>query len=265
MAGFSSFAQPFRVGLALGGGGAKGAATIGALKVVEKAGIHIDYISGTSIGAILGGLYASGYTLEELETYLLSRDWEDILEGYRVNKQMRDLFGAKGVHSFSDTRIPFSCVATEYRTLKERVFSCGDIVTAVRASMSIPALYEPVYLNGVELVDGGLVNNLPADVVRDMGSSYVVAIDLEQDEGFSLSLDLGVGGLLDWFFSRPDIDRYQRNLDLVNIHIHPSLPGFTAMSFGRENCALMMEIGEREAMQHWDELVKLANYQKSHR
>ena len=83
-----TWASPPKVGLALGGGGAKGAATIGALKVVEKAGIKVDYIAGTSIGAIIGGLYASGYTISEMETLFLSQDWQDILEGHRIDAKL---------------------------------------------------------------------------------------------------------------------------------------------------------------------------------
>ncbi len=251
-----------KVGLVLGGGGAKGAATIGALKVIEKAGIKVDYIAGTSIGAIIGGLYASGYTISELETLFLSQEWQDILEGHRVDAKLESLLKNRGKRYFSDTNIPFRCVATEMPMVEEVVLSSGRLSKAIRASMSIPELYEPVTWGDKELVDGGMVNNLPVDVVKQMGANIVIAIDLSQKEETSLGLALGVGGLIDWALSRPDVSRYQINLEDVNVHIHPYLPDFTAMSFGHDNCELMMKLGEKEAQSHWGELVKVKNLQR---
>ncbi|MBQ8152783.1 MAG: patatin-like phospholipase family protein [Prevotella sp.] len=249
-----SYARPPKVGLVLGGGGAKGAATIGALKVIEESGVKIDYIAGTSIGAIIGGLYASGYSLNELEVLFLSQEWQDILENHRVDAKLKSLFHARGVKQFSDTKIPFRCVATERWSLSEVDLSSGDIVKAVRASMSIPELYEPVLWDDTELVDGGMVNNLPVDVVKAMGANVVIAIDLKQEETSTLGFSLGIGGLVDWALSRPDTNRYLINLEDINIHIHPILPDFTAMSFGHDNCELMMKLGEEEARKHWNEL-----------
>lgn len=258
----TTFAQVPKVGLALGGGGAKGAATIGALKVIKKSGIKIDYIAGTSIGAIIGGLYASGYSVNELEQLFLSQKWQEILEGYHIDSQLKSLFHKRGIKYFSNTKIPFCCVATEKRSLNEVDISKGDIVKAIRASMSIPELYESVIWNGVELVDGGLVNNLPVDVVKSMGANIVIAIDLSQEEESPLGISLGIGGIIDWALSRPDVDRYQINLEDINIHIHPDLPDFTAMSYGRDNCILMLRLGEQEALKHWNELIKLKNKQR---
>lgn len=251
-----------KVGLVLGGGGAKGAATIGALKVIERANIKIDYIAGTSIGAVIGGLYASGYSVNELETLFLSQDWQDILEGHRIDAKLESLLKKRGKRFFNDTNIPFRCVATEMPVLEEVVLSTGILSKAIRASMSIPELYEPVDWDGKSLVDGGMVNNLPVDVVKQMGANLVIAIDLSQNEDTSLGFELGLGGLLDWILSRPDINRYQINLEDVNVHIHPCLPDFTALSFGHDNCKLMMQLGEKEAQAHWDELKDIRNRQQ---
>lgn len=256
-----SLARP-KVGLVLGGGGAKGAATIGALKVIEKAGIKVDYIAGTSIGAIIGGLYASGYSVSELEKLFLSQEWQDILEGHRVDAKLEFLLKSRGIKYFSDTNIPFRCVATEMPMLEEVVLSSGNLSKAIRASMSIPELYEPVTWGDKELVDGGMVNNLPVDVVKQMGANIVIAIDLSQKEDTSLGLALGVGGLVDWVLSRPDVSRYQINLEDVNIHIHPVLPDFTSLSFGHDNCELMMQLGEKEAQTHWEGLKKVREKQR---
>lgn len=256
-----TLARP-KVGLVLGGGGAKGAATIGALKVIEKAGIKVDYIAGTSIGAIIGGLYASGYTVGELETLFLSQEWQDILEGHRVDAKLKSLLTRRKKNTFNDTNIPFRCVATEMPMIKEVVLSSGNLVKAIRASMSIPELYEPVTWGDKDLVDGGMVNNLPVDVVKIMGANIVIAIDLSQEEQYSLGLGIGIGGLVDWALSRPDVSRYRINLEDVDVHIHPRLPDFTTMSFGHDNCELMMKLGEQEAQTHWDELRKIKNLQK---
>lgn len=256
-----TLARP-KVGLVLGGGGAKGAATIGALKVIERAGIKVDYIAGTSIGAIIGGLYASGYTVSELETLFLSQEWQDILEGHRVDAKLKTLLSSRKTNTFNDTDIPFRCVATEMPMIKEVVLSSGNLAKAIRASMSIPELYEPVTWGGKDLVDGGMVNNLPVDVAKIMGANIVIAIDLSQEEQYSLGLGLGIGGLIDWALSRPDVSRYRINLEDVDVHIHPHLPDFTAMSFGHDNCQLMMKLGEQEAQTHWNELIKIKNLQK---
>ncbi len=257
---FSLSASP-KVGLVLGGGGAKGAATIGALKVIEDAGIKIDYIAGTSIGAIIGGLYASGYTVSELETLFLSQEWQDILEGHRVEAKLKTLLSNRNKRYFSDTNIPFRCVATELWSLNEIVLYSGDLSKAIRASMSIPGLYEPITWDEMELVDGGLVNNLPVDVAKEMGANIVIAIDLKQDEDHPLGISFGIGGLLDWALSRPDVSRYNSNLEDINVHIHPILPDFTAFSFGHDNCEYMMSLGQKEAKKHWQELIAVKNKQ----
>ena len=258
----SSFAAPPKVGLALGGGGAKGAATIGALKIIEQAGIKVDYIAGTSIGAIIGGLYASGYTVAEMETLFLSQDWQDVLEGHRVDAKLNQLFADHNVSTFQDTTIPFRCVAAEQKTMKEVVLSAGPLPKAIRASMSIPKFYEPVKWGNIYLVDGGVINNLPVDVVKDMGADIVIAIDLEQGRSYSLAgFSFKIGGLADWILARPDIPKRMENIKITDVHIHPRLPDFTAMSFGHDNCELMMQLGEKEAKDHWEELVEIKNRQ----
>ena len=261
--GLAASAKGPKVGLVLGGGGAKGAATVGVLKVIEESDLEIDYIAGTSIGAIIGGLYAAGYTADELEQFLLSQEWEDILQGHRVELLLKNLFQARGVVDFEDLRIPFRCVATERRSLREQVLMGGDVVKAIRASMSIPKLYEPVKINGLELVDGGMVNNLPVDVAKAMGADFIVAVDLKQDDDESLGIELGEG-LVRYWLSRPDIKRYNENIKDVDIHIHPYLPGYNAMSFGRDNCERMMDIGEEEGRTHWDRLIHVHIGQRPH-
>lgn len=253
--------QP-KVGLALGGGGAKGAATIGVLKVIESAGIKVDYIAGTSIGAIVGGLYASGYSSRELELLFLSQEWQDVLEGHRIEAKLRTLLANRGVEQFKDTKIQFRCVAAEENSFDEVILSSGCLYKAIRASMSVPEIYEPVKWGNKYLVDGGVINNLPVDVVRDMGADIVIAIDLQQKGGFDFGFSSGIGGLVDWALSRPDIERRSQNIKDADVHIQPRLPDFTAASFGHDNCQLMLQFGEEKAREHWDELIEIKNRQQ---
>ena len=250
-----------KVGLVLGGGGAKGAATIGALKVIEEAGVKVDYIAGTSIGAVIGGLYAAGVSPSHLEQLFLSQEWRTILSSRGMQQQFEDLLSQHGCSRFSETRIPFRCVAVDYDTMGEVVLSSGSLPRAMLASMSIPIVYEPVMWHGRRLVDGGLINNLPVDVVRAMGADIVIAVDLQQGRdvefGFSLRDLIGLGGLVDWFFRRPDISRYRTNKDDVDIYIHPDLKGYNVASFERYRCEIMMQRGYDEAKELWNELIRL--------
>ncbi len=299
-----------KVGLVLGGGGAKGAAEVGVLKVIEKAGIPIDYIAGTSIGSIVGGLYAAGYTATELDTMFCRQEWltlltdrrndlgnepymvkdgvtyifgfpimgeirESVIGGFgmmrgeRVEKVVDSMARCKGCHEFESLRIPFRCVAADFRNAREIVLKSGTLSRAVRASMAIPGIFKPVNQDGMKLVDGGMMNNFPVDVVKKMGADIVIAIDLQQSEqkptkpDYDLSMVsgiaemLGIGGLVNWVVTRPDISKYHENVKLTDIYIHPSLPDADASSFGNKNSARMIKIGEQEALKHWDELMKL--------
>ena len=198
-----------KVGLVLGGGGAKGAAEVGVLKVIEEAGIHIDYIAGTSIGSIVGGLYAAGYSAAELDTMFRTQEWLSLLtdrrsdiggEPYQVKDGVTYIFGFpvydrndngdtgiggfgmmrgtrieqlidsmvsyRGCASFESLPTPFRCVAADFRQAQEVVLGEGILAKAIRASMAIPGVFKPVSWNGTWLVDGGMLNNLPVDVVR---------------------------------------------------------------------------------------------------
>lgn len=299
-----------KVGLVLGGGGAKGAAEVGVLKVIERAGIPIDYIAGTSIGSIVGGLYAAGYTSAELDSMFCQQEWLTLLtdrradmgnEPYQVKDGVTYIFGfpvmgdlssgniggfgmmrgerveqmvdsmarARGCRDIQSLHIPFRCVAADFMSAREVVIADGRLSTAVRASMAIPGIFKPVRRNGVSLVDGGMLNNLPVDVVKAMGADIIIAVDLQQDQtppkpsAFDFSMLSGVAtmfgfsGLLNWVSTRPDYAKYKQNVRLSTLCIRPPLPDMDASSFGNKNSARMISIGEQEAMHHWDELMKL--------
>ncbi len=256
-----------KVGLVLSGGGAKGAAEIGALKVIERNNIKIDYISGTSIGSIMGALYSAGYTANELEEFFASLDKENAKKSFVIREVVGQLLQDKGVTTFEDLKIPFRCVAADTKELKEVVLSEGSVLESVMASSAIPYIYDNVDIDGNILVDGGFYNNLPVDVAQDMGAEYTIVIDLRQnDESFVPAMyeplikaalkspDLAKQFLgnatelaTDYFDNRPDLPKYEANKQNADIYIHPILTGYDALSFGATNVQKMSEIGEKAA------------------
>ena len=253
-----------KIGLALGGGGAKGAATIGALRVIEESGIKIDFIAGTSIGAVIGGLYASGISLDEIEEMMFSQDVLDALDYSFIVSEVRRKTKERDCENLENTRIPFRCVAVDIDNMEEVVLREGKLWKAIIASMSVPIVYPFMAIGNKALNDGGLLNNLPVDVVKEMGADVVIAIDLQQNEDDGLYIpSLGLGGmfdtLADWSISRPDKIKYKLNVNSADIYIHPILSGYNASSFGRSNCIDMKKRGENEARKHWSKLLDLKN------
>ncbi len=209
-----------RVGLVLGGGGARGAAHIGVLRELERLRIPVDAIAGTSMGAIVGGLYATGMSAEELEALVASMDWaaaltdrspreylsfrrkqddrefpmdfevgvrdggvvipQGVIQGQKLDLILRELtLDASHISRFDELPIPFRAIATDIATGEAVVLDRGDLAMAIRASMSVPAAFAPVEIDGRVLVDGGIVGNLAIDVVRKMDVDVVIAVDVE--------------------------------------------------------------------------------------
>jgi NTE family protein len=215
----SSTARRPKIGLALGGGGARGAAHVGVLQVLEELNVPIDYVSGTSMGSIVGALFSIGLSPDEIQQEMVGVDWDDLFSD-RPDRVMRNYrrkqddtsfflpveFGLKdkgivfssgiiagqklgfafrdprlylgGHQSFDNLAYPFRPVATDLATGEMFVMEKGNLLKAVRASMSIPGVFPPVEWEGRHLVDGYLARNLPADVVRDMGADIVIAVDV---------------------------------------------------------------------------------------
>lgn len=285
-----------KVGLVLGGGGAKGAAEVGVLKVLEEADIPIDYIAGTSIGAIVGGLYAIGYDAADLDSLYRNQDWLFLLSdqvkresetflskeekekylihvplsqerkvslptGYVTGQNIVNLFskltvGYHHVDDFSTLPIPFRCVAVDLVEGQEVILSSGSLPMAMRASISIPGMFTPVEWNGMTLVDGGALNNLPVDVVREMGADIVICVDLStgwKKKEELKSASAVVGQLIGVMGQK----KYRKNKTEADIYINPPLKGYTAASFQPEAIDTMLVRGERAARKQWDELQAL--------
>ena len=269
-----------KVGLVLGGGGAKGAAEVGVLKVLEELDIPIDYIVGTSIGSIVGGLYACGYSANDLETLFREQEWlslignrniafqNEYVEGFgflraeQVSYLLDSLTSEyNNIGDFDRLPIPFRCVAVDINSQEEVILNGCELELAMRASMAIPGVFKPVKWDGHTLVDGGMLNNLPVDVVKQMGADIVIAIDLEQtqhkDRDFSLKETFGIGGILDWAISRPDWKKANENRKAADVYICPNLGKYGPESFNEKSIDDMIQLGERAARDHIKELKAL--------
>jgi len=180
-----NFNQP--VGLALGSGSARGWAHIGVIRALAETGISIDYVAGTSIGSVVGSVFAAG-NIDALEEVAVRLDWKQIahlfdvvlpksglIDGKKVAGSIRDYLREMNIE---DLPISFCAVSTDLSTGGEVAISEGDIIEAVRASISVPGIFTPVRKSGRILVDGGLVNPVPVSVVREMGADFVIAVDL---------------------------------------------------------------------------------------
>ena len=174
-----------KIGLALGGGGAKGLAHIGVLKILHKHKIYPDYIAGTSMGSIIGALYSSGYSPNNMEEVAKTTNWKEIidftvpksglLEGLKAEKKIRKLIDNK---KFADLNIPLQVTSYNFNKKEKVIFSEGDVTKAVRASMAIPGIFTPVKIGAYSYIDGAVADPTPYDVVKKMGADIVIAVDL---------------------------------------------------------------------------------------
>lgn len=194
------------LGLALGSGSARGLAHIGVLKVLEREGVPIGAIAGTSIGALIGGAFAVGVTAAEMERIAVSIDLKHLVSladiarpttafvnGRRIEEFIRDVVDGQ---TFADVRIPFCCIAVDVAAEREVVLHDGDLASAIRASVSTPVLFAPVEREGRLLVDGAVLNPVPVKAARDMGADAVVAVTnlglpISRVPAFSNDLDSG--------------------------------------------------------------------------
>ena len=174
-----------KIALVLGGGAARGIAHIGALKVLKRHKIPINMVVGTSIGSIVGAVYALGVSLKNLEEVALKTGWQDLadfalsktgfLEGKNLERVIREAIEEKG---FSDLKMPLAIVTTDIESGEEFVITSGDLAKSIRASCSIPGIFIPARIEGKMLVDGGLRSTVPSEVAKRIGADFVIAIDV---------------------------------------------------------------------------------------
>ena len=286
-----------KVGVVLSGGGAKGMAHIGVLKVLEKAGIPVDIVTGTSIGSIVGGLYAIGYNAHSLDSMVRTQDWtyvitdkedmrnQSLLDRKKQNtylfntgmtfgkrdrsggglirgKNLAELFqklfvGYTDSLDFNkDLKIPFACVATNIMDNSEVVFHSGRLPQAIRASMSIPAAFSPVRLGDMVLVDGGLKNNFPVDVAREMGAEVIIGVTLNGKPKTAEDIT-GTMKIVGQIIDVNCVNKYAENKALSDLWMNVDPHGYSTASFTSEAIDSLVRYGEEEAMRHWDEIIAL--------
>ena len=287
-----------KIGLALSGGGARGGAHVGVLKALERLEVPVDFIAGTSMGAIIGGFYAAGYSADEIERLLNETDWNlaltdqparrdrtmrkkeleaDFLVPYRVGlnrgRLQTPLGAIEGQHldqilhrillpvietyNFDRLPIPFRAITTDLVTGEEVVLSRGSLADALRASMSVPGVFAPVRIGDRLLVDGGMANNLPVSVVREMGADIVIAVDistplLKEDQLISV---LSVTEQLSSFLTRRTTEQQIASLTPRDILIVPELGEFSSTDFA--GAGQTVPLGQQAAEAVRDQLSAL--------
>ncbi len=284
------------VAVVLSGGGAKGSAHIGALRVIEKAGIPIDYVVGTSMGALIGGLYATGYTTAQLDSLLSSQDWKVLLsdrespndqplaerlrnERYALsipfkagNPEFTNGGFVKGANlghlfyqllypynehiDFNNLPIPFACVAVDVASGDVKEFHEGILQDAMRASMSIPGLFTPVRQGDEVLVDGGIMNNYPMDVAKKMGADIIIGVDVQAALLPAEQLK-GLDKVLLQVIDVATNNDYFAKIDSTDIYIKVDVSGYSAASFTTEAIDTLKRRGELAALSKWNDLKEL--------
>lgn len=286
-----------KVGLVLGGGGAKGVSHIGVLKVLDEAGIPIDYIAGTSMGAIVGGLYAIGYSPAEIDSMVSRQDWtmllsdrvkrnnlsfpekenseryilslpfgknkkDRVFNGVIKGQNLQNLFSnlTIGYHDsvdFNAFPIPFACVAVDVVNGREHVFRHGSLPLAMRASMAIPAVFTPVRLDSMMLVDGGLNNNYPADVALAMGADILIGVDLGTSDLKVLEGLNTPGDVVGQIVALHGYDKYRWNKAHTHLLIRPDMIPYNSASFSSIALDTLIDRGEQAARRQWNEIMAL--------
>ena len=296
-----------KVGVVLGGGGAKGAAHIGVLKYIEEMGIPVDYVAGTSMGSIIGGFYAMGYTPDELTQLISKLDWSEYIgnkierpmmteemrqrnstmvlqvpfshesftdsnpkttfisqlpSAYVNNSSLINLFndlcvGYQEEMDFNDLPIPFGCVATDMITGEEVALRSGSVPTAMRASMAIPGVFSPVTIGDKVLVDGGLVNNFPADVLKEMGADIIIGVEVTSTKDVTADDLRSLPQVFARLLITSTSAKRQENRNLCDVHIVPDISGFNMLSFTPEAIETLVGRGYKQAHEFHDQLLSI--------
>ena len=293
----STFVNRKKVAVVLSGGGAKGMAHIGVLKVLEKAGIPVDIVTGTSMGSIIGGLYSIGYNAIALDSVARAQDWSYVISdkedlrnqslrdrlrqytyvfttgltigkrdknagGLIKGKNLAELFqhlctGYTDSLDFSkDLPIPFACVATNIIDNSEFDFHSGRLPQAMRSSMSIPGAFSPIRLGDKVLVDGGLKNNYPTDIAKEMGAEIIIGVTVQGAPKVAEDM----GGTMSIISQIVDVNcknKVEDNMAITDLHMQVNTKGYGSASFSAAAIDTLIRRGEEEAMRHWDEIIAL--------
>jgi len=294
---FTLMAQSDRpkLGLVLSGGGAKGIAHIGILKAMEEAGLTPDYITGTSMGSIVGGLYSIGYSADELKVIVEGADWDQLLtnkipfdkvtfeekfyygrylidfyikdkrielpKGIIEGQALMELFSnltrpVHGITDFNDFPIPFACVGSNIVTGEPVVLDHGSLAMAMRASMAIPSIFTPVRIDDQLLVDGGLLRNMPVDEIKEMGADIVIGVFVSSDLEPEENLTSAISILSQSAFIKSAFDS-RAQMEKCDLLIIPELEDFSTGSFSSASDILVK--GEEAGQTYRESFRKLAD------
>ena len=285
-----------KVGVVLCGGGAKGFSQIRILKAIDEAGVPIDYIGGTSIGSIMGALYAVGYDPDVMEKLVREQDWNRVIydriprillpveqkmyerqylgtfpilnkrlkvksslvDGVYVNLLMSQLMlPASNIHDFNKLSVPFFCIATDVEHARQYEMTQGNLARSVRASMSIPFFFKPVVMDDKLLIDGGMVNNFPVRNMKERGADIIIGVDLEDATIPASQIDNSLG-LLESMMNLSSLEESLYARANCDIYIRPNLHGRNMLSFNDFDS--IIQFGEDAAKEFYPQLKKLSDF-----
>ncbi len=284
-----------KIGLVLSGGGAKGIAHIGVLKILEEVGMPIDYIGGTSMGSIVGGLYAAGYSADELEKIVTELDWEylftdeinrrdlsitekrdkdryllsfpigekgikipeGVIRGQHIENKFAELcVPVYDIEDFNDLPIPFLCITTDIDNGKKAIIRGGSLARAMRASMSIPSVFVPLVIDDVRMVDGGIIDNFPVEEVIAMGADIIIGVDVGYQRKKD-DEDRNLFSIMEDAMFIYSASVMEKSLKDVDIFIQPDLKGLGTASFFSPDS--LVKYGANAAILAYDHLKSLAD------
>ncbi|MDP6935838.1 MAG: patatin-like phospholipase family protein [Candidatus Marinimicrobia bacterium] len=287
-----------KIGLVLSGGGSKGFAHVAVLKALDSLNIPVDYIAGTSFGAIAGAMYALGYPGKEIEQMALDTDWYEVqndeperrflpyfrkkdtgkyqlefgLDGVKPVTPTGFIYGQKIIlelskwtrefeqtYDFDNFPIPFRCNAFDIISGKEIILKEGSLAHALRASISVPTIFAPVEWGDALLVDGGVINNLPVDIVREMGADIVLALDVTSERRTVSSLD-NMYDIFDQTISVHGYERKNENIKNADFYLQPHIPNINWLDYSKSNIHQLFLAGEEAVRQNknlFDQLAEL--------
>ena len=253
--------KPVRLGLALGSGGAKGMAHIGALKAFEEEGITFDVVTGTSIGSIVGALYVKGYSSRDIIEVIESLNRKEFAKNIRPFAEMdfaENFIGQYIDENIEELPLPYACCATDAETNEGVVLRSGNTAKACTASSAIPPFFKGVQIDGRKLYDGAFTNSVPADICKELGADFVIAIDLgafikpdDEKSRFSRLLGSAINAFVSVKYLE---DSKSRGYDAADIMLKPNLYDYRATDVSVEAMNAMYEIGYKEARAHMDEI-----------
>lgn len=292
--GTSASRRP-KVGLVLSGGAAKGIAHVGVLKVMEEAGLKIDYIGGTSMGGLVSALYAIGYSADSLASLVESLDWDRLLSddihrrdlsieekpdfdrfvvtfplqerkvklppgvvsGQNIENLIAELCAhVYNIQDFNQFQIPFLCVSADVATGAEVVHREGYLPSAMRATMAIPSVFTPVKINGRLLIDGGVVNNFPVDQVKEMGADILIGVNVGQ-QPFTAEDEVNFLKVMEQTVFLASNKLTKENIKLCDIYIAPDMTGYSSTSFSAGDSLIVR--GERAARIYFNRFKTLSD------